>query len=195
MIEVKSFPANKAHRWLSEVARLRIQVFREFPYLYDGDLDYEREYLDVLFGSKDAVLVLAFDDGQVVGASTGMPLAAETPNIQEPFVHSPYPIEKVFYFSESVLDRRYRGQGIGKRFFEEREKWARELGGFEWLAFCAVVRPEDHPRRPVNYQPLDAFWRKRGFQPTDMVCHISWKEIDEQEESPKPLQFWIKVLE
>lgn len=28
---------------LDDVARLRISVFRDWPYLYDGDLEYERE--------------------------------------------------------------------------------------------------------------------------------------------------------
>ncbi|NBO21620.1 MAG: GNAT family N-acetyltransferase, partial [Rhodobacteraceae bacterium] len=31
---------------LDDVARLRIAVFRDWPYLYDGDLNYERRYLD-----------------------------------------------------------------------------------------------------------------------------------------------------
>ena len=30
---------------LDDLARLRITVFRDWPYLYDGDLDYERRYL------------------------------------------------------------------------------------------------------------------------------------------------------
>ena len=30
---------------LPELARLRIIVFRAFPYLYDGTLDYEQRYL------------------------------------------------------------------------------------------------------------------------------------------------------
>ena len=31
---------------LDAVAALRIAVFRDWPYLYDGDAAYEREYLD-----------------------------------------------------------------------------------------------------------------------------------------------------
>ena len=30
-------------RTLDDLARLRIEVFRDWPYLYDGDLDYERK--------------------------------------------------------------------------------------------------------------------------------------------------------
>ena len=31
---------------LGDVAALRIAVFRDWPYLYDGDADYEARYLD-----------------------------------------------------------------------------------------------------------------------------------------------------
>ena len=31
--------------WLDDVARLRLAVFRDWPYLYEGDADYERDYL------------------------------------------------------------------------------------------------------------------------------------------------------
>ena len=31
--------------WLDALGALRIRVFREYPYLYDGTLEYEREYL------------------------------------------------------------------------------------------------------------------------------------------------------
>jgi hypothetical protein len=30
---------------LPDIARLRIEVFREYPYLYDGDRAYEERYL------------------------------------------------------------------------------------------------------------------------------------------------------
>ena len=46
---------------LDEVAALRLAVFRDWPYLYDGDLDYERRYLDSYRSAPGAVLVGAFD--------------------------------------------------------------------------------------------------------------------------------------
>ena len=58
-----------------------------------------------------------------------------------------------------------------------------------------MIRAEDHPRRPSGYVPLDAFWRKRGYEPVDgMVGRITWRDLDEEAESPKPMQFWIKRL-
>ena len=37
------------------VAALRIKVFRDFPYLYDGDLDFEAKYLRVYAESSRSV--------------------------------------------------------------------------------------------------------------------------------------------
>jgi hypothetical protein len=61
--------------------------------------------------------------------------------------------------------------------------------------FCGVVRPENHPLRPTDYVPLDAFWRKRGFEKMENVhCSISWQDLDEPQETTKQLAFWQKML-
>ena len=193
-IRVESFSGAAAAAYLDDLAQLRIEIFREWPYLYDGDLNYERSYLRTFLNARDSILVLAFDGPAVIGASTGLPLSEETPNLQRPFLENGYSIESVFYYGESVLRRSYRGQGIGVRFFEHREAWARRLDRFDWLAFCAVQRPAGHPRRPAGYVPLDRFWQKRGFSPTDLIAYISWQDLDETAESAKPLRVWVKKL-
>lgn len=77
--------------FLPEVARLRIEVFREWPYLYDGDLDYEARYLEVYAQSASAVLVLVRDGERIVGASTGIPLAEESEPFRQPFIEAGIP--------------------------------------------------------------------------------------------------------
>jgi GNAT superfamily N-acetyltransferase len=183
-------------RYIPDLARLRIEVFREFPYLYDGTLDHEREYLRTYAGVPDSVIVLAIDGERVVGASTGLPMEAETDEVKRPFLEQRYEPAAIFYFGESVLERAYRGQGIGVRFFEEREAHARGLGRFAWACFCAVQRPADHPRRPPDYVPLDDFWRRRGYaKHPELSTTFSWREVGEQTQSPKPMVFWLKRLD
>jgi GNAT superfamily N-acetyltransferase len=180
---------------LEDLARLRIEVFRAFPYLYDGDLAYEQRYLEAYLRSQDSALIAAFDGDRLAGAATALPLADETDNIIDPFRRHGFDIERVFYFGESVLLPAFRGRGIGAAFFEEREAWARSLGRFSIACFCAVDRPADHPRRPKDYVPLDAFWERRGFQRVpDMTTEFSWKDLDEPEESPKRMVYWMKTL-
>lgn len=194
MLRVVPYTGEAARAHVDALAQLRIEVFRDFPYLYNGSLDYERGYLHTFLEAPDSLLVVAFDGDKVVGASSALPMEYETPNIQQPFLERGHEIQRIFYYGESVLLQPYRGQGIGVHFFEEREQWARRLGRFDTLTFCAVVRPEGHPRRPKNHIPLDAFWRRRGFEQTDLHCQMSWQDLDEAEESPKALRFWVKAL-
>jgi GNAT superfamily N-acetyltransferase len=139
------------------------------------------------------VIVLAFDGEEVVGASTAIPMQYETAEIQQPFIEHGYDLSNVFYCSESVLNKNYRGLGLGVRFFEEREAHAAQLGGFEHITFCCVERPSDHPRRPADYVPLDAFWNKRGYvKHPELRTSYDWKDLDDEEETAKPMTFWLK---
>jgi GNAT superfamily N-acetyltransferase len=113
----------------------------------------------------------------------------------EPFRARGYDVDHIFYFGESVLLREYRGQGIGHAFFDQREAHARGLGGYTHATFCAVVRPSDHPMKPANYVPLDAFWQRRGYTRMDgLVGSFSWRDIGDAGETAKPMQFWMKAL-
>jgi GNAT superfamily N-acetyltransferase len=184
---------------LSEVARLRIEVFREWPYLYDGSLDYERNYLAELASARDAVIVAAKDGASVVGAATAAPLAGHTPQFAQLFAARGLDPRRVFYCGESVLLPAYRGRGIGQAFFDLREEHARACRSagepFTHVAFCAVMRAADDTRCPPAYRPLDDFWRARGYRPVEgLVGAYSWKEIGQAEETEKPMQFWMKPL-
>lgn len=195
MLTLKRLSGEELVRYIPELAQLRIQVFRDFPYLYDGDLAYEERYLQTYIQAPASVIVLAFDGEKVVGASTGIPLKYETDDVKQPFINDGYDIDKVFYCGESVLISTYRGQGAGVAFFEHREAHAREIGGFEYSCFCGVQRPNNHPARPANFVPLDNFWRKRGYEKhPELNTTFSWKELDELNESPKPMTFWMKNL-
>lgn len=181
--------------YLPELARLRIRVFRDFPYLYQGSAAYEESYLKTYAAAPDSAMVLVWDRERVVGASSGLPLEAEPPSVAEPFVARGDDPRRIFYYGESVLLPDYRGLGLGKRFFEEREAHVRALGRFETVCFCAVERPADHPRRPAGYSPLDAFWDRRGFiKHPELRASFSWRDLDEEAESPKPMVFWLKAL-
>jgi GNAT superfamily N-acetyltransferase len=179
---------------LDDVARLRITVFRDWPYLYDGDLAYERQYLQSYRNSPRAIVVAAFDGDRLVGAATGAPLTDHAESFGAAFADSGLDLSKIFYCAESVLLPTYRGRGVGNRFFDTRETHARNHG-FIKSAFCGVMRPDDHSLRPVDYAPLDPFWRKRGYQPLPgTIAQFSWKDVDQPKETLKPLQFWIRDL-
>lgn len=181
---------------LEALARLRIAVFRDYPYLYDGDMAYEQRYLEAYARSRRSVFVLALDGDEVVGCSTGIPLVDEVPAIQQPFVARGMVLGDVYYFGESVLLPAYRGQGIGHRFFDAREHHARAQPGYRWTAFCAVERADNDARQPPGYRPNDAFWRKRGYQrQDDMFCELDWIELGALTPTTHLLRFWLRPLD
>lgn len=179
---------------LPALAALRIAVFRSYPYLYDGDLDYEESYLRAYAESRGAIMVGAWDGDRLVGAATGAPMEDHAAEFGAPFAAAGYDLAEIFYCGESVLLPQYRGQGVGHAFFEHREAQGRALGR-RLSCFCAVVRPDDHPAKPADYSPLDAFWKKRGYAPIPgLIAHFGWKEMGQAEETQKAMQFWIRTL-
>jgi len=187
--------ADAVARHLDALAQLRITVFAEYPYLYDGDMAYERDYLRPYLKGGGALVVGAWDGDRLVGAATGTPMEEHAEAFAAGFSDAGIDIHQVFYCAESVLLPAYRGRGVGHRFFDLREAHARRLGR-AYSAFCAVVRPADHPDRPAGYRPLEPFWTRRGYEKMPgVVARFAWRDRGEDRESEKPLQFWIRRLE
>ncbi|SDB44828.1 GNAT family N-acetyltransferase [Belnapia rosea] len=177
---------------LPALSRLRIAVFAEWPYLYDGDAAHEAEYLQTLMAGRGAAVIAAFDGAEPVGMATCQPMTEAHAPVQAAFRRRGFDPARYCYFGESVLLPPYRGQGAGVGFFAAREAHARSLG-MEAAAFCSVVRNANDPRRPPDYTPLDAFWRRRGFAPRpDLSCVFRWREHGDAAETPHALGFWVK---
>ncbi|MBO1073983.1 GNAT family N-acetyltransferase [Roseomonas marmotae] len=182
------------HSWLPALARLRITVFRDWPYLYEGDEAYEARYLRAYAEAAGAAVFVALDGETPVGAATCEPMGETHAEVREAFLAAGRDPAKYCYFGESILLPQYRGQGAGVRFFDLREGHARALG-LPRTTFCGVRRAADDPRRPASYTPLDGFWRKRGYTPCPgLSCTLTWQEIGAAEETPHILDFWERIL-
>ncbi len=194
MVEVRALTGAELEAHLDDVARLRIAVFRDWPYLYDGTLEYERAYLQTYRDNAGALLVGAFDAGMLVGASTSTFMEDHAEGFAAPLRQIGLPAGSILYGAESVLLPAYRGRGLGHRFFDLREAHARAHGRTH-VAFCSVVRPDNHPMRPKTYRTNDAFWTGRGYAKLPgVLAEFSWKDLGDAGETVKPLQFWMRAL-
>jgi len=179
---------------LDALAEVRIRVFRAFPYLYEGSQEYEAKYLDTYIQCPRSLAILIWDGARCIGASTVLPLADAGAEAQQPFRDGGRNIEDIDYFGESVLLPEYRGRGLGVKFFELREAHAATLG-LKTCAFCSVQRPSDHPAKPADYVPNDAFWTRRGYRKApEITTTFSWPDIGETESTAKPMTFWLRTL-
>ena len=180
---------------IPDLAALRVQVFRAWPYLYDGSTAYEEEYLRIYLRSARSALVVARQGDRIVGAATCLPLSDETANVQAPFLARGWDVGDFFYFGESVLLPELRGQGVGVAFFAAREAHARAVSACRYACFCGVVRPDQHPAHPPGFVKLDGFWTRRGYtRRPDLTCEMAWTEIGQVAETAKTLVFWLKSL-
>ena len=187
------FQGSEIAHVFEDLAQLRISVFKDFPYLYEGSLAYEMEYLHTYSQSERAFLFAVHDGDKMVGATTCIPLSDETSEVKAAFEQKGIDISTVFYFGESILLPAYRGLGLGHRFFDEREKHALSFGVYKTTCFCSVVRPENHQMRPHNYLPNDVFWTKRGYSKSlELKTTMDWLDIGQAESTSKPMVFWTK---
>ncbi|MBX6419578.1 MAG: GNAT family N-acetyltransferase [Nevskia sp.] len=181
-------------RQLDALAGLRIEVFRDWPYLYEGSLDYERHYLRTYLDCADSLAVLVFDGDAAIAATTSLPLAAAEEAMRKPFEQAGYDVSRIHYFGESVVRKPYRGRGLGVRFFNEREAHARRLGQ-TICTFCSVERDPNDPRKPADYVGNDRFWHKRGYvRHPELVTTYSWPDLGSSTSTDKRMVFWLREL-
>lgn len=179
---------------IDKLAALRMIVFREWPYLYDGTVEYEEAYLREFAQEPGSVLVIAEDEKEIVGAATASPMAGQKAEFRDAVQAHGLNAEALFYFGESVLLPAYRGMGIGHAFFDAREAAARATKATTAI-FCAVTRPDAHPLKPATVNNLSPFWRSRGYTPVDgLTCQFDWKDIDQPHETSHPMQYWMREL-
>lgn len=195
-VELLRLNGNEARKYVNELAELRLRVFWEYPYLYEGSLEYEKNYLETYFKAQHSFILLMKAGGQFIGATTGIWAEEEEESFRKPFLEHGLDPRKVFYFGESVLLPEWRGKGLGKIFYRERETFARSLDFIEWLSFCSVVREDSHSLRPLDYQSLDSMWENLGFSlAKGMTTVYEWNDRGDTVTTPKLMQFWLKRLE
>jgi GNAT superfamily N-acetyltransferase len=184
--------AIEAH--LDTLATLRVEIFREYPYLYRGETKNELSYLRVYANSPEGVLITADSEDSLAGAVTAIPLKDEMAELTAPFAGTAYPIDTIFYIGELLFYPPYRNKGLGTQLLETVERHVRSCGTYAYLTCATVVRPADHPQRPDNYLPIDCFLQRNGFVPLPGVtASFAWPELDGIRRD-HTMQFWIKEL-
>ncbi|MEJ2458589.1 MAG: GNAT family N-acetyltransferase, partial [Novosphingobium sp.] len=97
-VTVKALTGEQILAVIDDLAALRMAVFAEWPYLYDGDPAYEAGYLREFVEAPDSILVAACDGDRVVGAATASPMSAQKAQFRAPFEARRLDVSRLFYF-------------------------------------------------------------------------------------------------
>ncbi|MDA8226695.1 MAG: GNAT family N-acetyltransferase [Desulfitobacterium hafniense] len=179
---------------LDDLTTLRLGIFSEYPYLYQGKREDELKYLATYAEVPDACTILAYDGLTVIGAATGMPLIHEDAQMLDAFAGTTFPLNQVYYVGELLFRPAYRNCGLGQKLLDRLESHIQSLGSYRKLTCATVERPDDHSLCPSDYIPITRFLARTGFaRLSGVTTSFMWREIDGVKRD-HPMQFWIKDL-
>lgn len=194
MITQELFTGTVIAGTLDTLASLRLEIFREYPYLYDGRREDELDYLKSYAEAPDACVILAYDEGTVVGAATGMPFIHEGAQMLAALAGSQYSVDYLYYVGEMLFYPAFRNKGLGLQLLDQLEQHIRSLGSYRHLVCTTVERPDAHPLQPVGYIPITRFLARTWFDLLPGVTtSVAWRETDGVRRD-HPMQFWVKEL-
>ncbi|WP_432735125.1 GNAT family N-acetyltransferase [Maridesulfovibrio sp. FT414] len=179
---------------IDALAKLRIEIFKEYPYLYKGEAKYEVQYLSVYANSPEAFAILAWDGETLAGAATAIPMEDEMEELAAPVKRSPYPLEQIFYMGEVLFLPEYRGLGLGTRMLDQAEKQVLDMNRFNYVTCATVIRPESHHLRPDDFIPIDQYLHRNQYSKMiGVVATLNWPELDGISITHE-MQYWIKKI-
>ena len=179
---------------LDDMATLRLDIFQEYPYLYQGRREDELEYLGTYAEAPDACVMLAYDGQTVIGAATGMPLIHEDAQMIDAFTGTTLPLNEIYYVGELLFRSAYRNCGLGQKLLARLERQIHSFGSYRRLTCATVERPDDHPLRPRDYLPITRFLASTGFvRLPGVTTSFVWQETDGIKRDHL-MQFWSKDL-
>lgn len=187
---------------IPEVAKLRIKMFREFPYLYEGGIkykEYEEKYLTSFIETSHALLVTLKDGNTIGGVATALPFISAGEHFVEvlqKFREQGLNPKDYFYIGDVIVLPEYQGQRFSVISVEKIENLARQWG-YKHACLMTVMRDKNDPRRPKNYKDTDGIWAHLGYEKIDIIMNSVYPTIQANgnvKEVPNPMRFWVKKL-
>lgn len=198
-MNLKVVRGKKIIDYMAEINQLRLNHFKEFPYLYQGKLEDEQKYVETYSSDPNAMLITLQDGDTVVGINTGIPLTSPSnylKDVKTVFADAGLTADKYFYFGEIILEKAYQGKGLSRQLFERGEQFAKDCG-FSAICFLAVERSDEHPLKPENYINTSVIFNRMGYTKTKLHTSFNWSTIQADNtalEEDNTLFYWIKDL-
>jgi hypothetical protein len=186
---------NEAIPYLQDLAKLRISFYRNYPYLYEGTLTGEENYLNMYANSENSLLAVAKKGQEVVGAIAGIALSETQEMHKKQWIQQKIPADNVFYLGEMVLLHEYLKSDLQEKLYQVFEQAVRGLKRYDSMVVCEIERDPKDSKRPANSLSSEVRWDGRGFvrQPA-LNTYYSWKEIGDLKDTDHLMGFWSKEL-
>lgn len=198
-ITVEIHVGKDAAEYIDYVSQLRIDIFKEYPYLYEGELEYEKQYMHGYTTDKKSMIAVAKVNGELAGVSTGIPLISDSEIVADAknvFAKQNVEVGDYYYYGEVIVLPKFRGHGITTKLYSEQNQLIQEWG-FKHVCILTVVREENHSLKPKDYKSPDGMWKHLGFFRNDLTIDYHWPTIHPDKsvkDVNNTLEFWTKNL-
>lgn len=191
---IKLLTGEELRSFLPFVAQQRINTFREFPYLYEGTIEYETDYLQTYQENEHAAIAVAYVDNKIAGFATGVALNTFDKAMAEAMKQAGLDPTRFYYIGEVIVTPSFRGNKIAEALFAALEQYGQSRG-YAAGCFMTVVRADDDPQMPDNYRSLDRLWNRVGYKKSKITVNYEWPTIQANgsiKEKNNQLILWLK---
>lgn len=198
-VNITHIPREQLAHYSSLLSSWRISSFRDFPYLYEGNAEYEEEYLNGFCANSRSVMFRAYCNAETIALLSGLPLESSFEIIQETAALSALcevPCHDMFYISEVIVHPEYQGRGLARTLMKQAEEYA-ATQGYRAACFLTVVRDNHDPRKPAYYYDPDLIWSRFGYTRTTITTSFDWptRQLDGTvRNTAHELVYWFKPL-
>ena len=194
----QTFIGTGVQKIIQEASEFRLKYFELFPYLYKGNLEYEKNYFYEFSKNPDSYIqVLKYED-RIVGICTGTPLVSESQilkNGENIFQNQNINPNLFFYIGEIIIHEDFRGLHLAQELLKNIENFAR-IKNYCNFTFATVVRSDNDPRCPEGYRSNDKIWHRYGYFKTNLEFKFSWPTIGIDklvQDIENTMVFWTKI--
>lgn len=196
--EIKIFTGESLENLRSFVVNLRITIFKEYPYLYEGNVKEENAYFDWFSKLPNTAIAVAYLDAKPIGFTSGTSFVDFDEHFQgsvDIFTKAKLEAKNYYYFPEILILPEHDNDLINYRLFEALENHAKKLN---YKSGCFVTEEhESHPLKPQDYKPLDYLWHLLDYTKSALIINFSWSTIQADKSSKDKkhaLIYWLKKL-
>lgn len=198
-IMVEIFTGKDTSNFINLIAQLRIKHFREYPYLYEGNMELEKQYLQAYAADVRSIFVIAKVNDEITEVSTGIPLVSSSVLLKDAetiFRENGLEPNEYYYYGEVIILPEHRGLEILVKMLAAQNKKVREWG-YKYITGLTVIRGEKHPLKPDDYKSPDKLGHYFGYNKSGFTIKYSWPTIQKDghvKNMSNALEFWLKKL-
>ena len=171
-IRIETFKGNEIAPHIQGIVKLCDRIYREPPYLYNGDDADYTDYIESYSQVNEAIICLAFDGKEAIGLGIGTPMLKTREFYQQTLIEHGYDLSQLFYLGEFGLKPGYHGLGIEETILLEIENFAKKTGAFSAMCIWEL----DNSKHEIL--------KKMGFiRHAELNFQIFWTNIGDELES------------